>query len=170
MKDNLSCDTAGVGRKDGGGSGGEAEDVKKKRERRETTRVRSGEKGSLFCGCACVWRSGFLFFPPLSLFFSRRTSGVKQDTGREAPSWQVDSLIPVTLNYVGNLHRGAQSRAERDSHMPRKPAYIFFFFFSFFTPHPPHRRRHRHHHLRDTDSCSGLRLQEQLLHLTSVNL
>lgn len=54
--------------------------------------------------------------------FLRRTSGVKQDAGRETPSWQVDSLIPVTLNYVGNLHCSMQSQAERGSHVPkRKP-------------------------------------------------
>lgn len=85
------------------------------------------EKKSLFCGCARLWWSGFLFPFPFFLF-SRRTCGVKQDTGREAPSWQVDSLIPVTLNYVGNFHRHAQSRTERVSHMPRKPADIFFSF------------------------------------------
>lgn len=62
--------------------------------------------------------------------FLRRTSGVKQDTGRETPSCQVDSLIPVTLNYVGNLHCSMQSQAERASHvLKRKPAKDFFFPF-----------------------------------------
>lgn len=131
--------------------------MKKKREKRDKASLRAPEKRSLFCGCARLWWSGFLF--PLPFFFSRRTSGVKQDTGREAPSWQVDSLIPVTLNYVGNLHCRARSRAERVSHMPRKPADIFF--FSSFIPLPP---------TTTTQPPPDPPTQPPLLHLTSVNL
>lgn len=123
------------------------EDVKKEREKRETTQICSGEKSFLWLhSCAVKWVP--FSFP--SFFLSRRTSGVKQDTGRKAPSWQVDSLIPVTLNYVGNLHHAAQSRAESDSHMPRKPADIFFSpsFFSASTPSPPPASENH------TDSCS----------------
>lgn len=104
MKNNLSHDSTG-GRRWEKGLG---EDRMAERQFKS-----AAEKSEVFLRLRLrAWRSGFL----------RRTSGVKQDTGRETPSWQVDSLIPVTLNYVGNLHCSMQSQAERGSHMlKRKP-------------------------------------------------